>query len=209
MTASSSAGICKYCKHDILWVDRKPFELDGQTRHAFDVCAQKRKSSKSEKRKKDRLEKKEAFERGQAKFPVGSYIITYVERFKTNERYVPVGVVVAHTKFKSKYTAPLVVKRIGHGDHEEHMGLGGEFAKVVTQEKYREILKAEINRHTALIAAYKRTLGSEYLEEQIYKRSHHLGDGSPRDLSDPEFFWDRLYLETAKKCLEEKSAFAQ
>lgn len=194
-----NTGVCKYCKHEILWVDRKPFELDGHTRHAFDLCTQARKANKSAKRKQVRLDQKQAFESVQAQLPIGSYIIAYRNSFPEKARYVPVGLVVAHTKFKSKHTPHLVVKSLGHGDHEEELHAGG---KIVTRERYEEVLKAEIDHRITETIAFSRS--EKYLKEKINLRTTNLVDGSPKDLSDPWFFWERLWVETAKKVLEEE-----
>lgn len=208
MTARSSAGICKYCKNEILWVDRKPFELDGQTRHTFDLCAQARKANKSAKRKQVRLDQKQAFEGVQAHYPIGSYVISYLKELDVyGARYVPVGLVVAHNKFKSKRTPPIVIKRVGHGDHEDENFFGG---KVVTRERYEEVLKAEIDNYIRITTTIGRNTNSAHLKEKLHCRTHNLGDGLPKDLSEPWCFWERLWVETAKKVLEEeKSAFAQ
>ena len=195
-----NTGICRYCKNEILWVDRKPFELDGQTRHTFELCTQARKANKSAKRKQERLDQKQAFEGTQAQFPIGSYIIGCEDALTTNARYVPVGLVVAHPKFKSKRTLHLVVKRVGHGDHEEELHAGG---KVVTRERYEEVLKAEIDRTIRLTTTIGYNTNPEYLKQELHFRTHNLGDGLPKDLSEPWCFWERLWVETTKKVLEE------
>ena len=195
-----NTGICRYCKNEILWVDRKPFELDGQTRHTFELCTQARKANKSAKRKQVRLDQKQAFEGMQAQFPIGSYIITYNDNSSVNARYVPVGLVVAHSKFKSKRTPHLIVKRVGHGDHEEELHAGG---KVVTRERYEEVLKAEIDRTIRLTTTIGYNTNPEYLKQELHFRTHNLGDGLPKDLSEPWCFWERLWVETTKKVLEE------
>jgi len=196
----NNKGICKYCNHQILWVDRKPFELDAQTRHTFDLCAQTRKANKSAKQKQVRLDQKKSLEGLQAQFPIGSYIITYRNIFPEKARYVPVGLVVAHTKFKSKRTLPLVVKRIGHGDYEDEISSGG---KVVTKERYEEVLKAEIDHFIAETIAIGRN--DKCFEGKLYLRTTNLVDGSPKDLSEPWSFWDRLWVETAKNVLQENN----
>jgi hypothetical protein len=195
-----NTSICKYCKGQILWVDRNPFELDGQIRHTFDLCTQTRKANKSAKRKQVRLDQKKSFEGVQAQFPIGSYIITYRNSFPEKARYVPVGLVVARAKFKSKNTPHLVVKRLGHGDHEEELNAGG---KVVTRERYEEVLKAEIDHRIAETINIGRFDNS--FEGKLYLQTTNLVDGSTKDLSEPWFFWERLWVETAKKVLEENN----
>lgn len=198
-----NTSICKYCKNEILWVDRKPFELDGQTRHTFDLCTQARKANKSAKRKQVRLDQKQAFEGAQAQFPIGSYVISYSDSIHSDygARYVPVGLVVAHPKFKSKRTPHLVVKRVGHGDHEEELHAGG---KIVTREKYEEVLKAEIDCRIRITTTIGHNTNPTYLKERLHLRTHNLGDGLPKDLSEPWCFWERLWVETTKKVLEEE-----
>lgn len=188
----SNKGICKYCNHQILWVDRKPFELDGQTRHSFDICSQKRKASESEKRKNIRLAKKEAFEKIHSDHPIGSYVVYYSKGY-CEDRFIPLGIVVSHQKFKPK-TAPLVVRAVGHGEYEQEV-YGG---KVVTQERYEEVLRAEIKYQS--ISDVQASFGEQFLRQEIYKLSHYP-TGIPYEFY-PEHFFRKIRLDSAKKALE-------
>ena len=192
-----NTGICKYCKHEILWVDRKPFESDSSTRHTFDICSQKRKARKSEKRKEKRLAKKSEFEAIHSSHPVGSYVI-YHSKGGCEDRFVPLGIVVSHKKFSLK-ACPLITKAVGHGEYEEE-SWGGI---IVSKERYEETIRAEIKRHTTDLLN-----GSAYLEPVIYKLSHHLGSGKPRELLPEEFFL-KVRLDTAKRLLEAKNISCQ
>jgi len=189
----NNTGTCKYCKHNILWIDRKPFESDGETRHTYDVCSQKRIAGKSKKRKEALLAKKAGFEKIHADHPIGSYVVYYSKGY-CEDRFVPLGVVVSHQKFRPK-TAPLVVKAVGHGEYEEE-SWGGI---IVSKERYEETIRAEIKRHTADLLN-----GSAHLEPVIYKLSHYLGSGKPRELLPEEFFL-KVRLDTAKRLLEAKN----
>jgi hypothetical protein len=185
-------GVCKYCKHDILWIDGKPFEDDSQTRHTFDICSQKRIARKSRKRKEALLAKKAGFEKIHADHPIGSYVVYYSKGY-CEDRFVPLGIVVSHQKFKPK-TAPLVVKAVGHGEYE-HEVYGG---KVVTQERYEEVLREEIKYRS--ISDFQAGWGEQFLRQEIYKLSHHP-TGIPKEFY-PEDFFTKIRIDSAKKALD-------
>lgn len=185
-------GLCKYCKHTISWIDRKPFELDGETRHTYDICSQKRRDRKSQQRKEILLAKKAAFEKIHADHPIGSYVVYYSKGY-CEDRFVPLGIVVSHQKFKPK-TAPLVIRAVGHGEYEQEV-YGGE---VVTQERYEEVLRAEIKYQS--ISDVQASFGEQFLRKEIYKLSHYP-TGIPKEFY-PEDFFTKIRIDSAKKALD-------
>lgn len=195
----NNTGTCKYCKNNILWIDRKPFESDGETRHTYDVCSQKRIAGKSKKRREALLAKKAGFEKIHADHPIGSYVVYYSKGY-CEDRFVPLGVVVSHQKFKPK-TAPLVVKAVGHGEYEKET-YGG---KVVTQERYEEVLRAEIKYWS--ISDVQASFGEQFLRQEIYKLSHYP-TGIAKELS-PEDFFTKIRIDSAKRLLEAKNNTCQ
>jgi hypothetical protein len=88
----------------------------------------------------------------------------------------------------------LVVKAVGHGEYE-HEVYGG---KVVTQERYEEVLREEIKYRS--ISDFQAGWGEQFLRQEIYKLSHHP-TGIPKEFY-PEDFFTKIRIDSAKKALD-------
>ena len=138
---------CKYCKSNIKWIDRKPFNLDNSA-HTFAYCQSVRETTpkKPSKYQLKAERKKRLFAEAQAKAPVGSYIVTDSRNGFSSE--LPVGKVVGHLKCRTsvKFTGPLLIEKYEHCSDEPSANPEGAAPQiVVSEERYIRAIKNQIS----------------------------------------------------------------